>query len=143
MLSFSSFIYSDNYFLTVLDFWLLVNKYKIPTFFISTKNLLQTNYEQNIFLGYGDENDKFCFIVVPALGPEKVPSYKVISTDKNDIFISLNELKQNCYDEVKTVFDSEITIEDYLKSFVKINKPKKVNVQTLDKKIYIEDDDNS
>jgi len=143
MLSFSSFIYSDNYFLTPLDFWLLVNKYKIPTFFISTKNLLQSNYEKNIFLGYGNENDKFCFIVVPALGPEKVPSYKVVSSDKNDIFISLQEIKETCEDEIKNAFDNEITIEDYLKQFVKINKPKKRNVQTLAKKIYIEDDDNN
>jgi len=143
MLSFSSFIYSDNYFLTTLDFWLLVNKYKMPAFFISTKNLLQTNYEKNIFLGYGNENDKFCFIVVPALGPEKVPSYKVITSDKNDIFISLQEIKQNCENEIKNAFDNEITIEDYLKQFVKVNKPKKANVKTLAKKIHIEDDDDN
>jgi hypothetical protein len=43
-LSFSSFIYTDNYFLTTLDIWLLVNKYKIPTIFISQKFLLQTKY---------------------------------------------------------------------------------------------------
>jgi hypothetical protein len=141
-LSFSSFIYSDNYFLTTLDFWLLVNKYKIPTFFISTKNLLQTNYEKNIFLGYGNENDKFCFIVVPALGPEKVPNYKIVLSDKNDTFISLQEIKQNCEDEIKMAFDNEISIEDYLKQFVRINKPKKVNVRTLAKKIHIESDDN-
>jgi hypothetical protein len=141
MLSFSSFIYSDNYFLTPLDFWLLVNKYKIPAFFISTKNLLQTNYEKTVFLAYGNESDKFCFIVVPALGPEKVPGYKVITTDKNDIFISIEELKQNCNGEVKMAFDNEITIEDYLKQFVKINKPKKSNVQMLAKKIHIEDDE--
>ena len=142
-LSFSSFIYSDNYFLTTLDFWLLVNKYKIPTFFISTKKLLQTNYEKNIFLGYGNENDKFCFIVVPALGPEKVPSYKVVSSDKNDTFISLQEIKQNCEDEIKMAFGNEINIEDYLKQFVKINKSKKGNVQTLAKKIYIEPDEDN
>jgi hypothetical protein len=139
MLSFSSFIYSDNYFLTLLDFWLLVNKYKIPTFFISTKNLLQTNYENNIFLGYGNENDKFCFIVVPALGPEKVPSYKVISTDKNDVFISLQEIKQNCEDEIKIAFDNEITIENYMKQFVKINKQKKI-VKPLKITLRIEDE---
>jgi hypothetical protein len=138
MLSFSSFIYSDNYFLTPLDFWLLVNKYKIPAFFISTKNLLQTNYEKNIFLAYGNESDKFSFIVVPALGPEKVPSYKLITSDKNDIFISLDELKQNCYDEVKTVFDSEITIEDYLKKFIKVEKPKKTKAVLLKTKLLIE-----
>jgi hypothetical protein len=141
MLSFSSFIYSDNYFLTPLDFWLLVNKYKIPTFFISTKNLLQTNYEKTVFLAYGNESDKFSFIVVPALGPEKVPTYKVISSDKNDIFISLQEIKQNCHDEVKYAFDNEITIEDYLKKFIKVAKPKKTNAVLLKTKLLIEDEE--
>ena len=36
-LSFASFIYTDNYFLTTFDLWLLVNKYKIPTIFLSQK----------------------------------------------------------------------------------------------------------
>ena len=143
MLSFSSFIYSDNYFLTILDYWLLVNKYRIPTFFISTKNLLQTNYEKNIFLGYGNKNDTFCFIVVPALGPEKVPSYKLVTSDKNDVFISIQEIKKTCEDEINNAFDNEITIENYLKQFVKINKPKKVNVRSLAKKLQIESDDNT
>ena len=34
-LSFGSFIYTDNYFLTTFDLWLLVNRFKIPTIFIS------------------------------------------------------------------------------------------------------------
>ena len=31
-LSFINFIYTDNYFLTTFDIWLLIQKYKIPTF---------------------------------------------------------------------------------------------------------------
>ena len=34
ILSFSSLIYTDNYFLTTFDLWLLVTKHKIPTIFI-------------------------------------------------------------------------------------------------------------
>ena len=45
-LSFSNFIYTDNYFLTTLDLWLLVNKYKIPSIFVSQKFILQTNHTQ-------------------------------------------------------------------------------------------------
>jgi len=142
VLSFSSFIYSDNYFLTPLDLWLLVNKFRIPTFFISTKKILQTNYEKNIFLGYGDVNDidnqQFCFIIVPALGPEKVPSYKVVMSNKNEIFISMKELKKTCDDEMKMAFNNETTIENYLKNFVKIDKPKKI--VALKDKFRIEND---
>ena len=101
--------------------------------------MLQTNYEKTVFLAYGNESDKFSFIVVPALGPEKVPTYKVISSDKNDIFISLQEIKQNCHDEVKYAFDNEITIEDYLKKFIKVAKPKKP--KALKTKLLIEEED--
>jgi hypothetical protein len=141
MLTFSSLIYSDNYFLTIMDFWLLVNKYKIPTFFVSTKKLLQTKYEKNIFLGYGNENDDFCFILVPALKPESVPNYKIITNHKNEIFTSIKEVKKNCDDEIQIAFNNKIIIEDYLKSFVKIDKPKKSKVQSLNMKLPIENDE--
>ena len=107
-LSFSSFIYSDNYFLTILDYWLLINKYKIPTFFISTKKILQTNYEKNIFLGYGNESDNFCFIIVPALKAESVPNYKLVLSDTNEIFISMKGLKETCSQEINFAFINEI-----------------------------------
>jgi hypothetical protein len=157
-LSFSSFIYSDNYFLTVLDYWLLVNKYKIPTIFISTKNFLQTNYEKNIFLGYSyhdadnadnadnrdknnmNDSERFCFILVPELKSESVPSYKVIVNDKNEIFLSMKELKKGCDEKFTYAFDNKMNIDDYLKQFVKISKPKKIKGIPLNKKLNIEED---
>jgi hypothetical protein len=120
---------------------LLVNKYKIPTFFISTKKLLQTNYEKNIFLGYGNENDKFCFILVSALLPESIPSYRIVSSDKNDIFIPITEVKNDCINEIKNALNNQITIEDYLKKFVKIKKPKRETVKSLNLKLQIEQDE--
>jgi hypothetical protein len=146
-LSFSSFIYSDNYFLTVLDYWLLVNKYKIPTFFISTNNLLQTNYEKNIFLGYSynetnetNDNEYFCFIIVPELKAENVPIYKLVTNDSNEIFISMKEIEKSCAENIKFAFDNKINIEDYLKKFVKINKPTKSKIQSLKIKLQIDED---
>ena len=146
MLSFSNFIYSDNYFLTVFDFWLLVNKYKIQTCFISTKKILQTNYETNIFLGYSYNidnidigNEDFCFILVPALLPESVPIYKLITNDKNDIFIPIKELKHDCNNDIAVAFDNKTTIETYLKKFVKIDKPNKKKIP-LNIKLSIQED---
>ena len=140
-LSFSSFIYSDNYFLTILDFWLLVNKFKIPTFFISTTKLLQTNYEKNIFLGYGNENDHFCFIVVPALKPENIPNYKLILSDKNEIFVPMKDLKESCKKTIDNAFSRQTNIQNYLKEFVKISKPKKIKVAALNIKLPIDEDE--
>ena len=118
-LSFSSFIYTDNYFLTTLDLWLLIQKYEIPTIFISQKYILQTNYENNFFIGYGDINDKFIFIVIPGYRPEVVPSFKFIETNTGDIFIPLDKLNQPYQTEIVSQFERKISIEEYLRGFLK------------------------
>jgi len=117
-LSFSSFIYTDNYFLTTMDLWLLVNKYKIPTIFICQKYILQTKYEKYIFLGYGDDDDKFAFIILPGFRPENVPNFKIVKSNKGDVFISLKEISEDCIENIETTIRNKISIEDYLKSFI-------------------------
>ena len=123
-LSFLNLISTDNYFLTTLDIWLLILKYKIPTIFISQKWILQTNYEKQQFVAYGDKDDKFIFIVIPGFRPENVPTLKFIQTDKNDIFISLDKLNSECVEKIKEEIDQQITIEDYLKNFTQPIKTK-------------------
>ena len=125
-LSFSSFIYTDNYFLTTFDLWLLVNRFKIPTIFIAQKTILQTRYEKNgkhfyktQFLAYGDRDDKFAFIVLPGFRPENVPNFKIIKSDKGDVFISLDKLNEDCRENIDDAFDNKITIEYYLENFIK------------------------
>jgi len=140
LLSFENLIYSDNYFLTTFDFWLLVNKFKIPTIFISSKNLLQTNYEKNLFLGYGDINDKFCFIVIPGFRSENIPSYKIIQSNEDDIFISIEQIKNSeCVTKINNTILEKFSIEEYLKKIQKntiTNKSK----QKIKQKIIIEED---
>jgi hypothetical protein len=121
-LSFDNFIYTDNYFLTTLDLWLLINKYKIPTIFICQKFILQTKYEKHLFVGYEDEDDKFVFVVLPGFRPENVPNFKVIKSNKGDIFISLKELNEECIGNIKESIKNKIDIEDYLKEFIKPSK---------------------
>jgi hypothetical protein len=118
-LSFSSFIYTDNYFLSPFDLWLLVTKYEIPTIFVCQKYILQTKYEKHQFLAYGDEKDKFAFIVVPGLRPENVPGYKLIQSDKGEIFISLEELNKDCLENIEKSIDDKVSIEEYLDKFTK------------------------
>jgi hypothetical protein len=139
-LTFSNFIYTDNYFLTTFDIWLLVNKYKIPTIFISTKYLLQTNYEKHIFVGYGDIEDNFCFILIPGLRAENIPGFKIIESDKNELFISLKNINNNeCFERIQTAIETKISINEYLTNFTKptltIYKNKKP------KRIIIEEDE--
>jgi hypothetical protein len=118
-LSFQSFLYTDNYFLTTLDLWLLVSKYKIPTIFISQKWILQTKYEKHEFVGYGDMGDKFTFIVIPALRTEIVPGYKLIQTNTGDTEISLDKLNDDCVERIREAINTKVSVASYLKSFKK------------------------
>ena len=136
-LSFASFIYTESYFLTTFDLWLLVNKFKIPTIFISQKYLLQTQYKKHQFVGYGNKDDKFAFIVVPGLRPENVPNLKIVKSDKGDIFISLNKLSEDCMENIEKSVTEQVSIEKYLEHF-------KIPTKTLYQKkkpLLIESDD--
>jgi hypothetical protein len=127
-LSFSSFIYTDNYFLTALDLWLLVNKFKIPTIFICQKPI-KSHGNKNIFVGYGDIDDSFAFVVLPAFTPENVPNFKIITSPKGDIFIPLKDISEECIYNIQIAIRNKITIEEYLNTFImpskKIYKKKK------------------
>ena len=118
-LSFQSFLYTDNYFLTALDLWLLVSKYKIPTIFISQKWILQSKYEKHEFVGYGDINDKFTFVVIPAFRAEIIPGYKLIQTNTGETDISLDKLQGECVEKIREAVNTKISITAYLAAFKK------------------------
>ena len=133
-LSFIDFITTNNYFLTAFDLWLLVQKFEIPTIFISTTKLLETNNKEHFFIGYGSENDDFAFVVVPGISPENVPAFKLIESDSNDVFISLNKLLVCEHkNEINDAFKNELIIEEFLRQF----NPK--NLKNHKKKLRIED----
>ena len=134
-LSFSSFIYTDNYFLTTLDLWLLIQKYEIPTIFICQKTILQTDYNTNIFVGYGDEADDFIFIMLPAFKAENVPSFKIVQNGEGESLISIKKLNEECIDKIRQAVNAKIGIKDYLNRFT---KPK--STYTKKKNLIIEDD---
>ena len=119
ILSFSNFIYTDNYFLTTFDLWLLVQKYKIPTIFLCQKFILQTKYEKNVFLGYGNENDKFSFIIIPGYRPENVPAFKQVISESEEVFIGLEVLNEDCIEKVTDAIVNKIDIGEYLSNFSK------------------------
>jgi hypothetical protein len=124
LLTFNDFIFNDNYYLTTLDLWLLIDKYKIPSIFVSQKFILQTNYEKYCFVAHGSTSNNFAFIFIPAMRIEHVPSYKLVinTSDNNNIFISINDLNQSHIDNIMYAINNTITIEEYLRSFVKATK---------------------
>ena len=121
-LLFDDFIYASNYFLTPLDLWVLVNKYQIPTIFISSKNILQTNYANRTFVGYSNPdymNEKYVFIVIPGLKNEQVPEFKLIVNENNNYLIPINNLNDDCVDKIRQSFDNKESIHEYLDKFIK------------------------
>ena len=136
IISFQDFIYNDSYFLTTLDIWIFIEKYKIPTVFISSKTLLQTQYNNQLFVGYGAITDKLLFIVIPGLRPENIPKYKVIINESKELFISVNNLIDiSCAETIENSFRNINTVESYLKNYVKQTKTiymKKVKLNIME-----------
>jgi hypothetical protein len=142
-LSFEDFIYGEQYYLTPFDLWLLLQKYQIPSFFISQQFLFQTNYKKHAFLTYGDFNNNdtsFVFIVIPGLKPQQIPGYKYIENDQNEAFISIDFLLNESKGEtmIQEAFRNKITIENYLTQFVKPSTTKYIKKKPL---IILESDD--
>jgi hypothetical protein len=129
-LLFDDFIYASNYFLTPLDLWILVNKYQIPTIFISSKNILQTNYINQAFVGYSTNDymsDVYVFIVIPGLKNEQVPEFKLIIDENDNYLIPINKLNGDCIDNIRQSFDDKESITEYLERFI---KPKTKSAKT-------------
>jgi len=148
-LTFDNFIYTDNYFLTMFDLWILVQKYSIPTFFICQKFILQTKNEKHEFVGYGEMEDKFAFILLPSFSAEKIPNFKIIESDTGDTFISLHKLNDECKEKIRLAFENKVTVEDYLKHFEKPSKkiyykrkPLRVRIDSAETEIIDNDKNN-
>jgi len=111
----------------------LIEKYNIPTIFVSQKLILQTNYTKHELVVYGNEFDKFAFIVLPGFRAGVIPNYRLIQTNENNIFIELNKLNENCIDGIKESIKNKISIEHYLENFTKPQKKykKKNNVRLI------------
>jgi hypothetical protein len=126
-LSFSSFIYTDSYFITPFDIWLLVQKYKIPTILISQTTIkVLTEGKQRSFVAYGKKGDDFAFINIPGLRPQNIPIYKVIESDKLDVFISFDDVKDGiCLEQLNYSIDNITTIEEFLSNFKRPSFPVK------------------
>jgi hypothetical protein len=120
---FSTWIYDEKYYLTPLDMWLLVQKYELPTIFISQQTILQTGYKEHIFVGYDGLDNNFAFIVIPVLKADAVPNYKQILSNDDKTFISVESMLDSS--KVKESILSIITPTDFLEKEIVV-KPKRV-----------------
>ena len=118
--NFNQFLLSEKYFITNLDLWIILDKYKIPSFIISSKYLMETNYNKSSFVCYGKETDPFIFIISPGLRSENIPLYKYIQDETENIVIPIDKLKDtDMINELKGSINKQVTIETYLKEYTK------------------------
>jgi hypothetical protein len=131
-------IISETYYITNFDMWLLLEYFKIPSIFISTFHIPETRYKDFQFVCYSEDvgrNDSYVFIVVPAFKDIKNLSYKIIvktdnsnDTDNDtyqDISIPIDDLtSQECKEKLQISIENATTIQNYLSSFQRENKPK-------------------
>ena len=120
LITFTNFIYNGDYFISNLDICLILQKYKIPSFFISTKPICQNKYTNNAYVIYGETNDKFCFIVTsPLTRGEKTSTYKLVQNEDRKIFIEKRVLRGEGLDRVDTALDNAQTMSEFLTIFNK------------------------
>jgi len=120
LITFTNFIYNGDYFISNLDICLILQKYKIPSFFISTKPICQNKYTNNAYVIYGETNDKFCFIVTsPLTRGEKTSTYKLVQNDQRKIFIEKSVLRGEGLDRVDEAVDNKQSMSEFLTVFNK------------------------
>jgi hypothetical protein len=123
-LTFQDCIFMDSYFVTNLDLWMIVEKYKIPTIFISSKPILQSSDGMHEFVAHGSKNDKFIFIVLPGLRAENILKFKIVQSSEGEIAFPITIFRsEDCMRNVEKAIEKYQNIESYLKQFTK--KPKK------------------
>jgi hypothetical protein len=129
-MEFQEFLFSEDYFITNLDLWILLTKYKIPSIILSSVVILQTGNVDKEFVLYGEPTDSFIFIVSPGLRSENIPKYKLITNPSNDISFSLNKMKHAT--EIYQAIERKVGVEDYIRGYVVESKakykPKKVKL---------------
>ena len=142
-ISFDEFVYENAYFVTNLDIRIMLLKYKIPSIFVSTKPLMETNYEDSVSVIYGDKTSQFVFIMCPGFRAENVPKYKLIQTPKNEITFSITIMRTDgCIESLDKAVEETMVIEDYISNYVKPKTTKYVSKNPKKKQVLkLEDDD--
>ena len=126
-MNFNELIMNEGFIPTNLDLWILLNRLKISSLFISIKFIAETRFNKREFVTYyNDESTKMAVIMIPASFQRKrgiYPIYKLILNESNDEKIDVNIIKSS--EELFEAIQKKITIEDYLdKFFIKDNKTK-------------------
>ena len=148
-LSFPHFIYSDDYFITNLDIWVMMQRHKIPSVIVSSKPIILTNREKNNLVLYGSPENNFVFIYAPALRAENIPKYSIIISAKDGIQQPLDVFRtEESKREIISSIESNFTLEKMFQKFKKnpdgeSDKKEKVPKKRIQLAIQEDDDEES
>ena len=120
-ISFENFIYTNDYFVSNFDIWLIMEKYNIPAIFISGLFLSETNYKNTIFTVYTGIEPKpvnHIFIVCPGKRSDSIPKYKLIKSPDNQVMIPLTVIRDVCKLKIQTAINECVTIERFLNNYI-------------------------
>ena len=128
---FEQMILNEGFVAVNFDLWILLKHFKIPSIFISSKLIPETRYNAHEFVCYTNSKSKhFALIVAPAMYRRKLnklPEYKLIVDEKNDVSIDLNALNNDqCLTDLQRAIENYIDdIGEFLdKHYEKDNKTK-------------------
>jgi len=141
-MDFTHFLYNEDYYITNLDVWLLLEKYKIPSILISSKPILEGQNEK-VFVAYGDPNDEFCFIETTLIKIDVAPTYKLIQSPEETIYFPISVIQDDCIDGVTNAFENKITLEEFIQTFTKDKVRRRTNTKKRNETIVLqkEEDD--
>ena len=71
-------IMSEDYYATLLDFWILSRRFDIPLIFYSGTKLLENNLPILVAMAEGKSMNEFYFIKVPGSRPNVVPKFRLL-----------------------------------------------------------------
>jgi hypothetical protein len=127
-LTFEQMIVQEGFSPVNFDLWILLNRYKIPSLFISTKEIPETRFNKTEFVCFTnleimetvneqniDKASQYVFIVTPAMIKRsglEAAEYKVVLNATKDMIININEMKDSA--AVIEAIKKYYTIEDYV-----------------------------
>jgi hypothetical protein len=86
-INFQYMLFSDNYFLTNLDIWILIQKFQIPTLMFSSIYLLETNYFSKSIVLYDtpEKSENYLCIFTQGYKVEEPNHFKYIVNEEENI----------------------------------------------------------
>jgi hypothetical protein len=120
-------IFSEFYFITLFDIWLLVEKHKIPTIVLSQKLLFN---KKHVVTLYGKETDRFIFLITTPSRNDHVINFQILYDGINEngsenIILPLDIIScPNKSREILFTIDNKKSIASFLDTYMSIKKTK-------------------